>query len=795
MTTRITGIVRDLEGQPLVNSHLRFERRSGVRAQDGATVVPRVVNAKTDSGGNIAVDLYPGEYSAQAERGSGALSFKVGVPEDVAQVQLQDLIDQVPAITPMWASETRQARDEAVEAAESTAGSVEAAEVSASAASDSADSAAGSATAAGESQSAAEGAQQSAEEARDEAEVFASVSPRVIYVATIADLQALDTSPLPDGQQVSVREYTEGTGRGGRVMVWDSASTEDDNGGTVIAPNSGDGRWLWDGRGDITPEMFGARGDGTTDNTETLKAFFEFLNTPGERRKGTISGETYMTDRIDIDVVTDIQVECIGQATIKGIEDTEDDAPLNWILFFDCETSESNVNVHDFSWHGGTIDNSLRWHTAGDATGEALRVRAFKNVFVENTTFFAGDSYLNDKGDSGIVPSKNASVVISGCKFIGQPDEGVYARQNGEVIATGNTFLRCWDGIRHTVNGGRFILSNNTFVECRTGTLASVRSGGSGIGRRVQISDNIFFRTRSRSVELRESFDGDLIANNLFLDWGYDLEGVRDTDDNEPAIMLRSCTGVVTTGNSFTFADLEADSDHVCARSLQYSPDGTELETRDCRFIANSIRAETGTIGTGFQEVNDSQRGIYQWNIVEDTANPYLVHPNSTVIRQGMLPGRQDFIRSGTSPEQMVRVDHTATENLVQGRSESGNAKVFRIACDANSNGLRMSAEAGNTDLDSDDANVRVGRNSDATFQIYRNGTSTLRHQFFDTAQLCRNDAGNVLIGGTNTGGAWDTAHLQMGQYRIWIDGSGNLRIKNGAPTSDTDGTVVGTQT
>ena len=172
MTTKITGIVRDLEGRPLVNSQLRFERRSGVRAQAGATVVPRVVNAKTDAGGNISVDLYPGEYSAQAERGSGALSFKVGVPEDVAQVQLNDLIDQVPFITPSWTSKTRQARDEAVAAAESTAGSVEAAEDSASSASESADAASGSATAASDSQAAAEGAQQGAEEARDEAEDF-----------------------------------------------------------------------------------------------------------------------------------------------------------------------------------------------------------------------------------------------------------------------------------------------------------------------------------------------------------------------------------------------------------------------------------------------------------------------------------------------------------------------------------------------------------------------------------------------------------------------------------------------
>lgn len=36
---------------------------------------------------------------------------------------------------------------------------------------------------------------------------------------------------------------------------------------------------------------------------------------------------------------------------------------------------------------------------------------------------------------------------------------------------------------------------------------------------------------------------------------------------------------------------------------------------------------------------------------------------------------------------------------------------------------------------------------------------------------------------------------LTLGSYRLWVDATGVLRIKNGAPTSDTDGTVVGTQT
>ncbi len=35
---------------------------------------------------------------------------------------------------------------------------------------------------------------------------------------------------------------------------------------------------------------------------------------------------------------------------------------------------------------------------------------------------------------------------------------------------------------------------------------------------------------------------------------------------------------------------------------------------------------------------------------------------------------------------------------------------------------------------------------------------------------------------------------LQLGDYRLWVDSSGRLRIKFGAPASDTDGTVVGTQ-
>lgn len=55
---------------------------------------------------------------------------------------------------------------------------------------------------------------------------------------------------------------------------------------------------------------------------------------------------------------------------------------------------------------------------------------------------------------------------------------------------------------------------------------------------------------------------------------------------------------------------------------------------------------------------------------------------------------------------------------------------------------------------------------------------------------LVNPSGGNVGL----TTGRWNTGCVTIGSYYLWIDSSGRLRIKNGAPTSDTDGTVVGTQ-
>ena len=47
--------------------------------------------------------------------------------------------------------------------------------------------------------------------------------------------------------------------------------------------------------------------------------------------------------------------------------------------------------------------------------------------------------------------------------------------------------------------------------------------------------------------------------------------------------------------------------------------------------------------------------------------------------------------------------------------------------------------------------------------------------------------------GGIRFGARWSSANLaRLGDYRLWIDSKGRLRLKNGTPASDADGHPAG---
>lgn len=99
-----------------------------------------------------------------------------------------------------------------------------------------------------------------------------SVSERQVFVDSISDLLSLPLEDISEAQQVSVKEYTQGTGVGGGTFYWDSTSEETDNGGTIFSVSGvPTGRWKRVWHSPINPEWFGCVGDYDAD-----------LETPGQ---------------------------------------------------------------------------------------------------------------------------------------------------------------------------------------------------------------------------------------------------------------------------------------------------------------------------------------------------------------------------------------------------------------------------------------------------------------------------------------------------------------------------------
>ena len=78
-----------------------------------------------------------------------------------------------------------------------------------------------------------------------------------------------------------------------------------------------------------------------------------------------------------------------------------------------------------------------------------------------------------------------------------------------------------------------------------------------------------------------------------------------------------------------------------------------------------------------------------------------------------------------------------------------------------------------------------------ANYAFLDGAVTRLRSQDGTKTMLECDDANNLINVGN---GAWNGQRLRLGTYQFWVDSSGRFRIKNGDPTSDTDGTVVGTQ-
>jgi hypothetical protein len=106
----------------------------------------------------------------------------------------------------------------------------------------------------------------------DRAQSYADLSTKTIFADGIAEMKAILKASLTTGQPCIVSGYTNAVKKGGGRFIWVAASTATVDLGMVFAANEGGtGRWLRQVEGALNFYMFGAKGDGTTNDYASLQ--------------------------------------------------------------------------------------------------------------------------------------------------------------------------------------------------------------------------------------------------------------------------------------------------------------------------------------------------------------------------------------------------------------------------------------------------------------------------------------------------------------------------------------------
>lgn len=559
------------------------------------------------------------------------------------------------------------------------------------------------------------------------------VSGSSFYAVFGAVNDLLGVSGSVTGQLASCTGYWARGDNGGGQYWWDSASTATHDGGLVIAPTGvATGRWKRIFDGDVNVRWFGAKGDGSTDDTAA------FLAAIATGYGVFVPDGTYITTGV-LTMTSGGQMMygsgCGGGGTIvKASTGWTVSATDSALLVMGYRSSTSVVSaqcLRNIRMDCNAVDGLSALEIYGLRDGSS-----FENIYVVN--------------------NKNAPGIITGMAGGG---DGVASGK----MCEGVQFLNCHVQTNETMTSTEFWRLDGIFesqlIGCKAfGSSASTITGTTGfmLGQSAQ----------TRGVVLQGcSAAGMMTSNNV---------GIRYAE------WSRECWDQFTSFEQVNGPGVYFHGSRV---------DGGTLCPANCRSInARPYNNTTAGMLDPLYEFGDAN-GCYAGPIVSYNSNKVWAQFNSP---SGGVDGGQFY----NSVEVYGAIDFQTflADNVVIGGSAAASNRIFGVmgAGSALSQiswgvGGESTNQEANGFIESHDANFTTW--NAPTIDKFRWRSNAL------ATWMALDSTGLGMSVPVKLGSAWNgPAPLVMGAYYFWVDGSGRLRIKSGAPGSDTDGTIVGTQ-
>jgi hypothetical protein len=346
----------------------------------------------------------------------------------------------------------------------------------------------------------------------------------------------------------------------------------------------------------------------------------------------------------------------------------------------------------------------------------------------------------------------------------------------------------------NTGNNQAYITANGNLVA----TMVTANATGGGVGY-VRLQPGT--ATATGYIEFRNA------SGTRFGYIGNDTANFTLNLENGASFLVSGGSMGIGTTPGYLLDVQGAQYNLIRARSTGSNTAAIMLDVASSGQQTNLTFADAGTNKWTLAKGNDNSFFLYDWargaNAITIASNGSMsLMPNGGDVRVG---------KSNSLSGTLTVMDATPTTGVTRFIVKAGAANVssgvpaMALYSDWITNGAQLN-------LFSISANQQVslalyGATNAIGWIIGRDYASAGSNEFFfynlslaKFTTFIDSASGNFCIAGGATptnvagGGGYNSQHLCLGAYHIWVDGSGRLRIKAAAPTSDADGAVVGAQ-